>query len=224
MDRKGTTVAAKSVKTMKSPKPGKVFGRNGVFYSFPGGEPGQIQVKIDFGQVPPPLNYYYADSLYLRIDEEQRMAILSFGQRNENTDKFSNRIDVVMPIKSLTGPFWTSSRPVESTLDKLLEASGPTGEIRPIAPPDTEAVTLFANMIFLAIGEGESTLDFYHLPPREVHLAKTERKNMELQPTIRVIMSSVLTKHFFNALRPHAQGVADSAPVPERSQRAARSR
>src|SRR5690348_13945059 len=202
---------------------GRVFGKNGVFYSFPRGDQEQIQIRVDFSQVPPPPNYYYADSLYIRMDKEQRMAVLSFGQRNEQAGNFFNRIDIVMPTKSLMGPFWVSSRPIEPTLDKLLEASGPGGEIRPISPPDTESVTLFANMIFLAIGDGESTLDFYHLPPREVHLAKTGRKDMELQPTVRVIISSVLTKHFFNTLRPYAEGGSHSLPALERSRHAARS-
>jgi len=217
-------VAPKNARAKKSPKPQHVFGKNGVFYTFPHGNQEQIQIRVDFSKVPSPPNYYYADSLHLRVDKEQRMAVLSFGQRNPNTDKFSNRIDVVMPIKSLMGPFWLSSRPVEATLDKLLEVSGLSGETRPISSPDTEAVTLFANMIFLAVGDGESTLDFYHLAPREVHLAKTQKKDMELEPTVRVIISSVLTKHFFNTLRPYAESASEPLPVLERSQRAARTR
>jgi len=217
-------VASKNARAKKGPKAPQVFGKNGVFYTFPNDNQEQIQIRIDFSLVPSPPNYYYADSLHLRVDKEQRMAILSFGQRNQNTDKFSNRIDIVMPFKSLMGPFWLSSRPVEVTLDKLLEAFGIIGETRPISSPDTEAITLFANMIFLAVGDGESTLDFYHLAPREVHLAKTQKKEMELQPTVRVIISSVLTKHFFNTLRPHAEGASERLPALERSQRAARTR
>ena len=219
-------MAAKSAKTKKSPKPGQVFGKNGVLYTFPHGDQDQIQITIDFSQVPPPPNYFYADSLYLRMDNELHMSVLSFGLRNENTDKFSRRIDVVMPTNSLTGPFWASTRPIEPVLDKVLEMSRLTGEARPISPPDPDpqVITLFANMIFLAVGEGESTLDFYHLPPREVHLAKTQKADIQLKATVRVILSSILTKHFFNTLRPHAEGASDSAPVLERSTRAARSR
>jgi hypothetical protein len=217
-------VAAKNSKRQRTPRPGQVFGKNGVFFSFPHGDQEQIQVTVDFGLVPPPANYYYADSLYIRMDREQRMAILSFGLRNENTNKFSTRIDIVMPIKSLTGPFWTSSRPVEATLDKVLELAGLVGETRPISPPDADAITLFANMIFWAVGDGESTLDFHHLPPREIHLAKSQRKDIQLQPTVRVILSTTTTKHFFNTLRPYTEGAAESLPVQERSRRAARSR
>jgi hypothetical protein len=123
----------------KGKQAGRVYGKNGVFYSFSGDDPGQIQIKIDFKAVAPPDAYYYADSLYVRMDEEQHMAILSFGHRNENEDKFSNRIDVAMPAKSLMGLFWASSRPVEATLDKLLETYGPIQEIRPVSPPRTRS-------------------------------------------------------------------------------------
>jgi hypothetical protein len=220
---KAPTVAAKSAKTKKSPR---VFGKDGVRYSFPHGDQEQIQFNIDFSQIPSPPSYFYADSLYLRTDNELCMSVLSFGLRNENTEKFSQRIDVVMPTKSLTGPFWVSTRPIEPILDKALEMSKLTGETRQISAPDPDprTVTLFANMIFLALGDGESTLDFYHLPPREVHLAKTKRADIQLKATVRVILSSVLTKHFFNTIRPYAEGASDSTPGLERSTRAARSR
>jgi hypothetical protein len=217
-------VTSKKPKTASKPKPGQVFGSGGVSYRFPNGFEGQIQVNVDFSQVPPPTQYYYVDSLHLRVDKEQHMAILSFGQRNENTDRFTTSVDVVMPASSLFGTFWASSRPVEATLDQLLRISGITGEVRPISPPDTRALTLFANLIFAAVGEGETTLDFYHLSPREVFLAKTQRTDMHLQPTIRVIMSSALTKYFFDTLRPYPERIRDNESVLERNRSAARSR
>jgi hypothetical protein len=216
-------MALKSIKPTRHPKKEKVFGGNGVFYTFPKGESAQIHIRIDFSQVPPPTNYYYAEAIYLRIDKEQGMSILSFGRRSEIGDEFSDRIDVVMPTKSLLGPFWLSTRPVEPLVDQILEQSSLTIETRKICAPKTQAITLFGNTIFVAIGEGESTLDFYHLSPREVHLAKSQKANMQLEPTVRIIMSTVLTKQFFNTLRPHAEGEVTPRPVLERSKRVARS-
>jgi hypothetical protein len=223
---KAPTVAAKSAKTKKNPKPAQVFGKNGVLYTFPRGNQEQIQITIDFSQVPSPPNYFYADSLYIRMDNELHTSVLSFGLRNENTSKFLSRFDVVMPTNSLMGPFWASTRPIEPVLDKVLQMSRLARDARPISPPDPDpqVLTLFANMIFLAIGEGESTLDFYHLPPREVHLAKTQNADIQLKAIVRVILSSTLTKHFFNSLRPYAEGVSDPALAQERNTRAARSR
>jgi len=64
-------------------------------------------------------------------------------------------------------------------------------------------MTFFANMIHMAVGEAEASLDFYHLSPRDVHLAKTRKANMQIQPVVRVIVAPVLAKHFFDQLRPH---------------------
>jgi hypothetical protein len=205
----------------KNQKAPQTFGSNGVFYTFLHGEAGQIEIKIDFAQVLEPVNYYYADAIRIAIDEGLQMGILSFGRRDEATNKFADRIDVAMPMKALLGPFWISTRPIEEAVDKILDASGVSAKSRPIVPPEAQAQTLFANMIFLAAGDGESTFDFYHLSPREVHLAKTQKKDMHLIPIVRVIMSSVLTKEFFIRLRPYAEQAAKLQPVPEGSRRVA---
>jgi len=202
-------VPAKNVKSAKKakpgqPKPGQVFGRAGLSYTFPEGEGGPIRIMVDFGSAPEPLQYYYADSIHVVVDEELRMAILSLGRRDANTNKFVDRIEMVMPAKALFGQFWLSSREVESAVDKILESSGVAAKPRLISPPETPAGgTFFANMIFIGVGEGESVLDFYQLSPRAVHFAKLQRQDMQLQPTIRVFISTVLTKCFFNVLRPH---------------------
>jgi hypothetical protein len=216
-------VPARITKRPKGPKATKVFGSNGVFYRFLAGEEGPIEIKIDFGSVPTPASYYYADSLLLNLDQDLRMSLLSFGRRDANTNKFADRIDVAIPTKSLFGPFWASSRAVESTVDKVLEASGVSvPKPKPVSPPESLAPTVFANTIFAAVGETESTLDFYHLAPREIHLAKTQKKDIQLQPIIRVIVSTVLTKIFFDTLRPHAEQGESLPPLVQRSRRAIR--
>ncbi len=200
-------------KRKKNAKGETVHGKAGVFYKLPQGEGGPIQIRIDFGHVPAPQNYYYADAVILTVDRDLRMAILSFGRRAGKTDKFADRIDIVMPTISLFSYFWSSSRDVEKTVDKLIEAAGITPRLQPMSPADSLAMTLFANMIFMAVGEGESSLDFYHLSPRDVHLAKTRSMDMQVQPTVRVIMSSILTKHFFNLLKPYADQNAALQPI-----------
>jgi hypothetical protein len=198
-------VAAKITKSKKNSGPSQVFGKDGVFYTFPQGEGGPMQIKIDFGLAPRPASYYYADSLLVSLDAELRMALLLFGRRAPKSNTFADSIEVVMPARSLFGQFWTSSREVEGAVDKILEASGAPPKVRAISGSDPPAASLFANAIFVAVGDGESTFDFYHLSPREVHLAKTQKIDMQIQPTIRVIMSSVLTKHFFETVRPYAE-------------------
>jgi hypothetical protein len=199
-------VPAKIIKPSKKAEAEKVFGKNGVLFSFPQGEDGPVQIKINFASAPEPLQYYYADSVYVGADDELLMAILSFGRREANTNKFSDRIEIVMPAKALFVQFWSSARSVEGTVDKYLQGIGTGPKARSISAPETPpAATLFANVIFVAVGEGESVFDFYQLSAREVHFAKTQKKEMHVQPVIRVFVSTILLKHFFTILRPHAQ-------------------
>jgi hypothetical protein len=199
-------VSAKKTKPSKQPKPGQMFGQRGVQYTFPQGEGGPIQILVNFALAPEPLQYYYADSVHLVVDDELRMVALSCGRRDPNSDNFADRIDIIMPTNALFAQFWSTSREVESTVDKILKSLGVTLKARSMSSPESSAApTFFANMIFVAVGEGESILDFYQLSPREVHFAKAQKMDMKLQPVIRVFISTVLIKHFFNLLRPHSQ-------------------
>jgi hypothetical protein len=203
----------------------KVYGSNGVFYRFPQGEGvGQpIEIRVDFGQVAEPQNYYFADSFLFSLDEVQRMATLSFGRRDLAGEKFADRIDIVMPTKSILGAFWQSIQQagVDGTVDKALAAAGLVPRVASLAAPSDLAQTFFANMIFVAAGDGESTLDFYHLSPRTTHLAKTQKTDMALAAAVRIIISSVLTKYFFDVIRSHADKNFESRPVQEGGKRAA---
>lgn len=196
-------------KRAKSAKPSKktqVFGANGISYTFPQGNGGPIQIKIDFAQVPEPASFYYADSLLLTDDPDLHMVVLSFGRRDPSSNELGDRIDVVMPARALA-PFLASTPEVEKTVGLVVASFGKAGQVRPISLPKTFAAapTLFANAIFIAVGEGESSLDFYHLSPRQTHFAKTQKMPMQIQPAVRVILSSVLTKYFFDILKPFTE-------------------
>jgi len=213
-----------ALKKQKSAREETVYGKGGVFYKFPKGETGPVQIKVDFGLVPPPQSYYYADAIDLKVDEDLFMGVLSFGRREVGTNRFADRIDIIMPPAALFRQFWLSSRDVEGTIDQVIAKLGATPKVAPASAGSSLAVTLFANMIFIAVGEGESSLDFYHLSPRDVHLAKTRKIDMQIQPTVRVILSSILTKYFFELLKPHVQEAQASQSTEGRRERATASR
>lgn len=177
------------------------YGRSGVNYSFPQGEDGPINVAVDFSLVAPPTSYYYADSIAVRPNDELLMVNLSFGRRKRDSNEFADQVDIVMPAQALAG-FLASSREVEKTLDQALAQLNLAPRQKPIAPSDFVATTLFANLIFISMNPVETSLDFYHLSTRDVHLAKTKKMDMQLSPVVRVIMASVLGKCFFDLVRP----------------------
>jgi hypothetical protein len=205
-------------------KPTQVFGSNGLTYRFPSGSDGPIQISVDFSKIAPPAAYFYADCVRIDVDNQNRMATLVFGHRAESGDRLADRVEIVMPFNALFGTFWQSVKPIEQTVDKLLEGFGEIHEAPTIARGATErtkpAPPLFANVVFVATAEGETSLDFYHLAPREVHLAKTQRTDMNLQTTVRVIASTLLTKQLFNLIRPLAEPSAAGQVTSERKQSA----
>jgi hypothetical protein len=178
---------------------------------------------VDFAQVAEPQNYYYADAFFASFNEVQQMATLSFGRRNLEGAQFADRIDIVMPTKSILGAFWQSIKQarVDETVEKILASAGLEPRVTPVGAPGELAQTFFANTIFVAAGDGESTLDFYHLSPRMIHLAKAQKADMTLAAAVRIIISSALTKYFFDVIRSRADQNVESRPGQEGGRRAA---
>lgn len=197
------------IKSKKPLSPEKTFGTNGVSYSFPAGEGGPINIAVNFARVPAPASYYYADAVFVKNDDGLMMSNLGFCRKTMSGDSIADRIDVVMPSAALR-QFSLNAREVDAAVDQVLAQLGATRTVKPVFPADSGATTLFANMIFIVAGQGESSLDFYHLPPRDVHLAKTEKIDMQIVPIVRVILSSVLTKYFLELVKQLATGTSAS--------------
>jgi hypothetical protein len=206
----------------------KVYGVGAVRYTLPHGFAGPIQLNIDFGLAPPPDTYYYASAVSLRDDQALGMVTLSFG-RPEVKGTVGNTVSVVLPEAVVFSQFWNSSRAVEQTLDQQLNGRrSSAGEI-----PEGEAgivQTLYANSVFVSVGLGESCLDFYYLPPKDLHLARTRGANISLYPVVRIVLSQPTLKRLFEVCRPHAMPtetaelkVKASAPI-ERKRKVAKSR
>ena len=197
-----------------------MFGKGGVRYRLPEGDGGPIEIRIDYGLVAPPPSYFYADVLGLRVDRPLLMVVLSFGRRSQSGDKISERIDIVMPEEALFQGFWKSTRNVEEVVDKILGQLRKQPPERRLTMGEEPAITLFANNIFVAVGNSETSLDFYHLSPRDVHLAKTRRYDISMQPIARIIMSTLLVKTFFRLLEPYVQQPSASKGLEEKIERA----
>lgn len=176
-------------------------GQSAVRYSFSSGQSGTLNLQVDFRFARIPETYYYADALSISLDQEMGVAILAFG-RTKPDGGLRDRLDVVMPRGSLFDGFLKSVLLIESTIDLQLE----TLKLRPVSRTVGGVVpsrgTLYANLIFVTTGGGESCLDFYYLPVRDIHFAKAVRgSEISLQPVIRMPTSPVLLKHMLNLCR-----------------------
>lgn len=193
---------------MKKAKAGSTdtdfLGRGPVRYKFLQGPGGPLQVGIDFSLAQPPGAYFYADCVSLKRDRDLAMAVLSFGRFDLNAGRFSERLDIVMPDGGLFFQFWNSSRDVEKTVDEQLKVLGLPSASRTITSKSLARATLFANCIFVSTGGGESCLDFYYMPIRDIHLAKAARRDISLEAIIRVLTSPAVLKSLFDLCRPYA--------------------
>lgn len=182
----------------------KLHGQGAVRYSVIPEQDGGLRLNVDFRFARPPETYYYADALSISDDKEMGAAILSFG-RSKPEGGLRDRLDIVMPEVSLFFGFLGSATNVEPVIDKQLQVLKLRPVNRAVAGVTGTAQsrgTLYANLIFLATGGAESSLDFYYLPMRDIHFAKTfAGSEISLQPVIRIPTSPVLVKQMFNLCR-----------------------
>ncbi len=194
-------------------------GRGAVRYSVLPHPKGALQVQVDFRLAPIPETYYYADALSISVDPEMGTAILAFG-RTTVEGGLRDRIDIVIPTMSLLGGFLSSMVPVEPILDKQLEFLKLRPVSRMVSGTAPSRGTLYANLIFASTGVAESCLDFYYLPVRDLHFAKTVvGSEITLQPIIRIPTSPVLLKHMVTLCRELTGGLQSREPrrKPERA-------
>jgi hypothetical protein len=186
-----------------------VYGTGAVHYTLPQGFNGPIRLNIDFGLAAPPESYYYASAVSLRRDQRLGMVSVSFWRAGIKEIP-PNTVSIVLPEMVVFGQFWNSSRAVEQALDQQLQALGRTPSMMETDEKFGAGQTLYANSIFVSVGLGESCLDFYYLPPKDLHLARTRGADISLYPVVRVTLSQVVLKRLFDLCRPHAMPVETS--------------
>jgi hypothetical protein len=200
-------------------KASKVVGTGPVRYVMPQMKGGPLQISIDFRFATVPGAYYYADVLSLRHERQLAMVTLLLARFDAQAGRLWDRLDIVMPESALFLQFWNSSREVEKSLDVQMKALNISHALRPVGSKSLPRTTLFANVINVSTGGGESCLDFYYMPVRDIHLARQNRSEIGLEPIIRILSSPVLLKSLFELCRPFA---ASGVGLPTQSGRIGR--
>jgi len=209
------------MKKRSEPRKGQTqHGQGAVRYSFASGQSGALTLNVDFRLAHPPETYYYADALSISDDKEMGVAILAFG-RTKPEGGLRDRLDIIMPEISLFVGFLKSAMAIEPTIDQQLQLLKLRPVNRTVAGVVPSRGTLYANLIFVSTGGAESCLDFYYMPVRDIHFAKTVvGSEVSLQPVIRIPTSPVLLKQMLNLCREFAgelQSRVDLKRSPERA-------
>lgn len=189
----------------------KLIGTGPVRYLMPEQKGGPLRISIDFRFATIPAAYYYADALSIRHERQLAMVTLLFARFDAQAGKLRERLDIVMPEGALFLTFWNSSREVEKTLDEQMRVLNVAPSLRPVGTKTVPRTTVFSNVLFVSTGAGESCLDFYYMPVRDIHLAKENGSEIGLDPIIRILASPVLLKSLFEVIRPFATAVGEKS-------------
>ena len=189
----------------------RVIGKGPVRYTQPGGTGSPLAISIDFRYAKPPEAYAYADCVSVKNDPEVGMATILLGHADTQAGKVKDCISIVLPSAALLIQFLSTTTSVEETLRAQLNTMGMSVAKRAVGKEAELRASLFANVLALHTGPGDSSLDFYYLPVRDIHLAKEFQTEIPLEQVIRIVMPLPVLQYFFELCRSLAQSLQPAA-------------
>jgi len=161
-----------------------------------------MEVGIEYSKAQVPERSYYAD--YCEIERGRTGLSFFFGKLVPGTSKLRTKIEIAFPDEMVLKQLWYSSRNFHDTVRKTAELFN----LEPVEQvEDTDKVQTFrANNVLMAAWGEEAVMDFYYLCPRDVHQApKVARTEVDLEPIVRVVLSTALIFEFLEKCRPHIE-------------------
>jgi hypothetical protein len=152
-----------------------------------------IELAIDFEKAPVPARAYSSD--FVRIIKGEYEHALVFGKLNPGTHQLRNKVEISYPNRAFVNQLWSSTRDLLKTITKNLPV--PTEHLEP-QPDDTDMVQSFrANNAFIATLGDDALVDFYYIPPSDIHYARFGKRNkVTLDPVLRIVLSTPLLARF----------------------------
>ena len=147
---------------------------------------GILELAVDYEKAQPPDKAYAAD--YCRVQKVDYDYVLIFGKLIPGKAKLRNKVEMSFSHKAFAYQLWHNSRGLHKSLAEELQV----GRRLPLDVEDTDTVQSFrANNVFSAwLGE-DGLIDFYYIPPSDIHYARAgKRSRISLDPILRIVMSS----------------------------------
>jgi hypothetical protein len=162
-----------------------------------------IQIAVDYEKAEVPERAYYAD--YSEIVRARSGISLFFGKLIPGRAALRTKVEISFPREMFMRQFWAGSRDFHETL-RLALAKTPVESVSGVS--DTEKVQTFrSNNVFMAMLGEESLMDFYYIPPSDIHYVRTGRRNeVFLQAVIRISMATPILYDFLEQCRTLVEG------------------
>lgn len=163
------------------------------------------EMNVDYQRAGVPERFYYAD--YCDVRRARFGFALLFGKLISGTSRLLTKIEIGFPEQLFVKQLWGNTIEFQKTLAVIAEKI-------PMTPleivEDTEKIQTFrANNVFMAMSDEEAVMDYYYLSPRDIHFARTQRKDeLGLEPVIRVLMSTGLMIEFFERCKEYVESMS----------------
>jgi hypothetical protein len=164
-----------------------------------------VEIGIDYAKAPVPHLHYEAD--YCDVVAARAGIALTFGKLRPTSDILRNKVEVSFSPEFFVKNVWGTTRQLHETTRRMVAGKELTDLGR---LPEPEKVQCFrANNVFMAVLPSEAVLDFYYISPGDVQFAQLRKKQeIELEPVVRVLVSTPLLLEFLDKCKPVAEALA----------------
>jgi hypothetical protein len=168
-----------------------------------------MEIGVDYAQAPVPLLNYDAD--FCDVVQGRPDIVLVFGKLKAGSEELRTKIEITFSNEYFFRQLWRGSRDLQKTIETMAkgESLSPIDSLK-----DTEKVQcLRANNVFMAVLGGEAVLDFYYISPGDIHYARLkQKKEIALDPVVRVVVSLHLLLEFLNKCKPFGESLKTRFP------------
>lgn len=164
-----------------------------------------MEIGVNYAQAPVPLLNYDAD--YCDVVQGRTAITLIFGKLKAGSNQLRTKIEIAFSEEHFFRQLWGSTRELHDAIEKLSRRFAPN----PVSAVETDKVQcLRANNVFMAVLGGEAVLDFYYISPGDIHLVRQKhKKEISLDPVVRVVVSTPVLLEFLDKCRPFADALRD---------------
>jgi hypothetical protein len=160
-----------------------------------------LEMGVDYEKAEVPDRFYYAD--YCDVIRGRVGVNFIFGRLEPGGNRLRSQVEIAYPEDQFIRQLWKSSREIHETVRKQVGGKMPP----PVNAESTDKTQTFrSNNVFMAVLGDEAVMDFYYVSPGDIHFAAVKkRKDIHLEPVIRIALNTAIMFEFFEKCRPSAE-------------------
>ena len=189
------------------------IGSGPVKYEVNPGQPGALNIRVEYENAPVPPHFYVAD--FFRVTPLGMVVLMEFGKlTGPATSALRSKLEIYFPIAMFMNQFWAGSREFYKVLAKFVTDSGFCADSPLADVTETDKVqTLHSNNVLTVLSGGECMMDFFYISPKELWAKPPKRGNIDIEALVRVICAPTLALGFYDACAPIADKMKDRLPA-----------